>query len=329
MSADDADLVTAGVPSRPSPRRCAGAAAWPARREGRLRGEGRPALGPGASLGGVRSSRPTTPGTRTSRGRPVDPRSDAILREHRPGQAAPPRLRHRLPGHAQRHPLRRRRRRRSRRSPSGSSTPTRATPARTRSPPTPRSRAGPKAEGRPPRPGRRPRPLEALRAVLGPTRDGRGWRAGSGAIFDLNSNALRPAGWTSADAAGLPVFPGLVRYDEVVEQGAVRHALRFTCRSRRRRGYVPPPATSPAATTDADLPPMGMRVRLKASFDVSQVPARGAGDPRRVEDVRDAPGRQRRRLVPQRRARPALGRRGPRHAQARQGPRLRGRPDGP
>src|SRR6185436_10493092 len=58
--------------------------------------------------------------------------------------------------------------------------------------------------------------------------NGTGWRAGSGAIFDLTSNALRPAGWTSADAAGLPIFPGLVRYDEVVGQGEIRHALRFT-----------------------------------------------------------------------------------------------------
>ncbi|HMQ17152.1 MAG TPA: hypothetical protein PKC49_14380, partial [Phycisphaerae bacterium] len=70
-------------------------------------------------------------------------------------------------------------------------------------------------------------------------RDDGTWTAGSGAIFDLTSNALRPLGWTSADAAGLPIFPGLVRYDEVVERGEVTHALRFTV-SRTQRGYILP-----------------------------------------------------------------------------------------
>jgi hypothetical protein len=98
-----------------------------------------------------------------------------------------------------------------------------------------------------------------------------GWHAGSGAIFDLNSNALRPAGWTSADAAGLPIFPGLARYDEVVEQGAIHHALRFTV-SRTRRAYVAPARHFASSLTDANLPPMGMRVRLKADFDVTPFP---------------------------------------------------------
>jgi hypothetical protein len=101
---------------------------------------------------------------------------------------------------------------------------------------------------------------------------GSGWHAGSGAIFDLNSNALRPAGWTSADAAGLPIFPGLVRYEEVVEQGAIRHALRFTV-SRTRRAYVSPATHYASSNTDPNLPPMGMRVRLKAGFDVTPFPA--------------------------------------------------------
>ena len=101
--------------------------------------------------------------------------------------------------------------------------------------------------------------------------EGKGWRAAGGAIFDLNSNALRPAGWSSADAAGLPVFPGLVRYDEVIEQGAIRHALRFTCR-RTRRAYVHPARHFASRLTDPDLPPMGMRVRLKASYDISKFP---------------------------------------------------------
>lgn len=102
--------------------------------------------------------------------------------------------------------------------------------------------------------------------------DGKGWRAGSGAIFDLNSNRTRPAGWTSADAAGLPILPGLVRYDEVVEAKAVTHAVRFTVR-RSRRAYVPPASHWASSATDETLPPMGMRVRLRADFDVSGFPA--------------------------------------------------------
>jgi hypothetical protein len=97
------------------------------------------------------------------------------------------------------------------------------------------------------------------------------WRAGSGAGFNLNNNELRPAGWTSAVAAGLPIFPGLVRYDETVEQGAIRHALRFTAR-RTRRAYVPPARHYASRITDPNVPPMGMRVRLKSSFDVSGFP---------------------------------------------------------
>lgn len=99
----------------------------------------------------------------------------------------------------------------------------------------------------------------------------RNWTAGSGAIFDLSSNDLRPAGWTSADAAGLPIFPGLVRYDEVVEQGEIRHALRFTV-SRSRRAYVSPARHWASSDTSSSRPPMGMRVRLKASFDISGFP---------------------------------------------------------
>lgn len=102
--------------------------------------------------------------------------------------------------------------------------------------------------------------------------DGRGgYRAGSGAIFDLNSNALRPAGWTSADAAGLPIFPGLVRYDEVVEQKVIRHALRFTV-SRTRRAFIGPARHFASSDDNPHLPPMGMRVRLKASYDISGFP---------------------------------------------------------
>jgi hypothetical protein len=98
--------------------------------------------------------------------------------------------------------------------------------------------------------------------------DGAGWGADSGAVFDLSSNAQRPAGWTSADAAGLPIFPGLVRYDEVFGLKEIAHALRFTA-ARTRRAYVWPARHFASSSTDPNLPPMGMRVRLKASVDIS------------------------------------------------------------
>jgi len=98
-----------------------------------------------------------------------------------------------------------------------------------------------------------------------------GWHAGSGAIFDLNSNRVRPLGWTSADAAGLPVFPGLVRYDEAVEARAISHALRFTC-VRSRRAFVAPARHFASSRREENLPPMGMRVRLKASVDIRSFP---------------------------------------------------------
>ncbi|MCU0600381.1 MAG: fibronectin type III domain-containing protein, partial [Desulfobacterales bacterium] len=99
-----------------------------------------------------------------------------------------------------------------------------------------------------------------------PQSDG-SWTAGSGAIFNLNSNALRPAGWTSADAAGLPIFPGLVRYDEVAS-GEIKHAIRFTA-PKTRRAYVWPARHYASSLTDLKYPPMGQRFRLKESFDIS------------------------------------------------------------
>lgn len=96
------------------------------------------------------------------------------------------------------------------------------------------------------------------------------WQAGSGAVYDLNSHALRPEGWTSADAAGLPIFPGLVRYEEVAA-GHIDHALRFTV-SQTRRAYVWPARHFASDQVNPTLPPMGMRFRLKASFDVSPYP---------------------------------------------------------
>ncbi len=94
------------------------------------------------------------------------------------------------------------------------------------------------------------------------------WKAGSGAVFDLTSNATRPAGWTSADAAGLPILPGLVRYDEAVTKGVIDHALRFTV-AQTQKAYVYPATHYASSDTNPDLPPMGLRVRLKASFDIS------------------------------------------------------------
>ncbi len=97
------------------------------------------------------------------------------------------------------------------------------------------------------------------------------WQAGSGAVFDLNSNDLRPLGWTSADAAGLPILPGLVRYDEVAS-GEIRHALRFTA-PQTRNDYVWPARHEASNLTGSQYPPMGQRFRLKASFDTSRFSA--------------------------------------------------------
>jgi hypothetical protein len=93
------------------------------------------------------------------------------------------------------------------------------------------------------------------------------WQAGSGAIFDLSSNALRPNGWTSADAAGLPILSGLVRYDEVAA-GEIRHALRFTA-PQTRETHVWPARHQASSLTGAQIPPMGQRFRLKAGFNMS------------------------------------------------------------
>ncbi len=100
-----------------------------------------------------------------------------------------------------------------------------------------------------------------------PVKGGTRWRAGSGATWSLRSNRLRPAGWTSADAAGLPILPGLARYEEV-RRGEIDHALRFTA-PRTRKAYVYPARHSASSSDDPDLPPMGLRVRLRAGFDTS------------------------------------------------------------
>lgn len=104
-----------------------------------------------------------------------------------------------------------------------------------------------------------------------PPQNGQGWKAGSGAIFDLNSNNLRPATWTSADAAGLPITPGLVRSDEVLA-GHIDHALRFTV-NNSQSGYVWPARHDAPSSPTIHSPVMGLRFRLKASFDISPFPA--------------------------------------------------------
>jgi hypothetical protein len=106
-----------------------------------------------------------------------------------------------------------------------------------------------------------------LYELFAATKGSNRWTAESGAVFDLTSNALRPEGWTSADAAGLPIFAGLVRYDEVAS-GHIDHALRFTV-SRSQRAYLHPATHFASSNTDPNLPPMGLRFRLKASFNVS------------------------------------------------------------
>jgi hypothetical protein len=118
-----------------------------------------------------------------------------------------------------------------------------------------------------------------LYELFAAARSGSSWTAGSGAIFDLRSNRQRPAGWTSADAAGLPILPGLARYDEV-KAGAIRHALRFTV-PRTRRAYIAPARHFASSSSDPALPPMGLRMRLRASFPT-------AGYPRQARIVLDA-----------------------------------------
>jgi hypothetical protein len=97
------------------------------------------------------------------------------------------------------------------------------------------------------------------------------WTAGSGAKFNLRSNALRPAGWTSADAAGLPILAGLVRYDEVAA-GRIDHAIRITVQHSRNT-YLWPARHKASSLTSASLPPMGLRLRLKSTVDISHFPA--------------------------------------------------------
>jgi hypothetical protein len=94
-----------------------------------------------------------------------------------------------------------------------------------------------------------------------------GWEAAQASVFDLTANRLRPDGWTSADAAGLPIFPAIVRHDELA-RGSVRHALRVTIR-KTRRAFVSPARHYASAHTDPNLPRMGERIRLRRDFVTS------------------------------------------------------------
>ncbi|WP_219834839.1 stalk domain-containing protein [Paenibacillus sp. R14(2021)] len=96
---------------------------------------------------------------------------------------------------------------------------------------------------------------------------GQGWTASGGAKWDLKTGAQRPKYWTSADAAGLPIFPGLVRYDEA-SSGEINHALRFTV-SKTQKGFIFPASHYASSSTDANLPPMGLRLRLRQDFNIS------------------------------------------------------------
>ena len=104
----------------------------------------------------------------------------------------------------------------------------------------------------------------------GMARSGAGWTAWAGAIWNLRSNRVRPETWTSADAAGLPILAGLARWDDIAT-GGIRHALRFTV-DRSRRAYIYPARHYASSLTDPNLPPMGLRVRLRASFDTGSFP---------------------------------------------------------
>lgn len=107
-----------------------------------------------------------------------------------------------------------------------------------------------------------------LYELYGAYRSGSGWAAASGAVFDLHTDRLRPEGWTSADAAGLPILPGLVRPDEI-RAGHIDHALRFTV-SRTQRGWIHPATHQAGSTTSSLVPPMGARFRLRASYSLAR-----------------------------------------------------------
>ena len=310
-----ATICRHGAPAWPDPRR------GPAPRRGRLGARRDPVPVRDRAPAAAASSRPTTPGTRTSRScrsarsrAPTSPRSARAVDLHPdfgsnltygiPYAVVPA-----TPAEG-RDPLHRLRR-----------------PVRQGPLPDPAGRAGRgrrRLERRPPRARRcRPAPASSTSSTRAhPNADG-SWNAGSGAVFNLRSNQLRPNGWTSADAAGLPIFAGLIRYDEI-QRGYINHAIRFTA-PQTQAGFIHPATHFASSSSNPDLPPMGLRLRLKASFDISPLPARRADHPAGDEDLRPDPRRQRQPLVLPGRDRPALERQRARHAQDRPRQRLRGR----
>ncbi len=186
-------------------------------------------------------------------------------------------------------------------------TATRAIPARSRSRSTRRSRAASASTGDRHVLVRARRARASCSSSSAPFRSGSGWEADSGARFDLSSNALRPLGWTSADAAGLPILPGLVRYDEVAA-GEIRHAIRVTF-SRDPTRLRPAGHALRLVGTDANAAADGLRLRLKASFDTSHAHRAGARDRRGDAALRADRRRQRIELVLPGRAERGLERR--------------------
>ena len=177
---------------------------------------------------------------------PVSPMSGQLHRQHRRQRRTPSRLRHRLERRAERDSVRRRARARSRRVPVSFTYDDESDPGPYPIPTNAPIEGGPALNRRPPRAGGRQRRVQAVRAVRGLSERRRQLERGSGAVYPLSSDALRPAGWTSADAAGLPILPGLIRYDEVAA-GRIAHALRFTAAVTRKptsgRRATSPPAT--------------------------------------------------------------------------------------
>ena len=170
-----------------------------------------------------------------------------------------------------------------------------------------RDRGRRELDRRSPRDRRRPRLVPRLRAVRGlPPRRRPSLDRRLGRDLQPRSNRLRPARYTSADAAGLPILPGLARYDEVA-RGAIDHALRFTAPCTRARATCIPPATSPQRCSGPSLPPMGLRVRLKAKVSISRLPRQARVVAAGAEALRDDPGRQRLAVVHLRRARTGAG----------------------
>ena len=196
------------------------------------------------------------------------------------------------------------------RCPSTSTTPTRATPARTRSRRTRRSRAPAAAPTATATCWCSTRTTSCSTSSTTRTETATSWHAGSGAVFDLTSNALRPDGWTSADAAGLPILPGLVRYDEAVGRRRDRPRAALHRRDDAARLHLPGDALTPATRPTRTCRRWGCACGSRRATTSAAFPAELRVILQALKTLRHDGGRQRRRLVRERRPRPALGRRG-------------------